>query len=299
MSNLVVIVMCLALGLLLQRLRRFPDNSATTLNLYVIYLALPALVLSEIPKLVLDREALLPVIATWLIMSFSALITWLTCRTLGWSRQVTGVLMLLVPLGNTSFVGFPLIDAFLGSEALPYAILYDHFGTFIALNTYGVLAAAWYSGTSTNRSGLVWNILSFPPVIALCLAFVTYPLDYPEWLSTAIARIAVTLVPVVMVAVGLQWTLRLDRAHLGPFCVGLGYKLLLIPAVVLLALWSLGLEGLPARVVVLEAAMPAMISAGALAMAHNLAPRLASALVGYGLLISLLSVALWKQVIPF
>ena len=39
--------------------------------------------------------------------------------------------------------------------------------------------------------------------------------------------------------------------------------------------------------------MPTMITAGALAIAHNLAPRLAAALVGYGILLSLLTLPAW------
>ena len=51
------------------------------------------------------------------------------------------------------------------------------------------------------------------------------------------------------------------------------------------------------KVVVLEAAMPAMISAGVLAMNYQLAPRLASSLVGYSLLLSLVTVWAWRQFI--
>ncbi len=36
-----------------------------------------------------------------------------------------------------------------------------------------------------------------------------------------------------------------------------------------------------------------MVIAVALAISHNLAPRLAAAMVGYGLLLSLLSLPLW------
>jgi predicted permease len=39
--------------------------------------------------------------------------------------------------------------------------------------------------------------------------------------------------------------------------------------------------------------MPSMITAGVLAIAHNLAPRLAAALVGYGILVSMLTVPAW------
>lgn len=297
MNNLAVIIICLAVGLLLQKLRRWPEGSATTLNLYVIYVALPALVLTEIPRLTLDKHALLPVIFAWLIMGLSALITWGTARLLDWSREVTGVLMLTVPLGNTGFVGIPLIDALLGSEAVPYAILYDQLGTFLALNTFGIFVATYYAGGSPSGTRILKTIATFPPFIALVLAFATLDLSYPEWLARALARISSTLVPVVMVAVGLQWRLRLDRIHTIPLTIGLFYMLVLTPAIALVALWLMGLGGVVGNVIILQAAMPAMISAGVLAMSNNLLPRLASSLVGYSLLLSLITVWLWRNLL--
>src|SRR6187402_2965741 len=63
MSNIAVVVIALIIGLVLQRTKRFPDNAAATLNLYVIYIALPALILAEIPKLSFSHEAFVPVVA--------------------------------------------------------------------------------------------------------------------------------------------------------------------------------------------------------------------------------------------
>lgn len=297
MNNLSVIVMCLGVGLLLQRSRRLPESSAVTLNLYVIYIALPALILAEIPGLQLNRQALLPVLFAWLLMLASAALTWFTARTLRWSRAVTGVLMLTVPLGNTGFVGIPLIEALLGADAVPYAILYDQFGTFLALNTAGILLAAHYAGAASSWSQLGKSIISFPPFIALFVALATIFVEYPAFLSSALERISTTLVPVVMVAVGLQWRLRLDREYLFPLGIGLFYMLALTPTLAFLNLWLLGLQGVVAQVIVLQAGMPAMISAAVLAMSHNLAPRFASSIVGYSLLLSLFTVWLWHLVI--
>ena len=294
MSNIAVVVIALIIGLLLQKTKRFPDNAASTLNLYVIYVALPALILAEIPQLSFSHEALVPVIAAWAIMLISAVLTWGTARLMKWPRGLTGALMLLVPLGNTGFVGIPLIEAHLGSKAIPYAILYDQLGTFVALNTYGIVVACYYSSGSTSAGKILRNILIFPPFIALILAFAASPFNYPEWLAAALARISSTLVPVVMVAVGLQWRLSLSPEYLSPLAVGLLYILLVSPALAYLGLWIFDIDGLVAQAVILEAAMPAMISAGVLAIGHNLAPRFASSLVGYSLLIGLISVWVWR-----
>lgn len=298
MENVAVVVIALATGLLLQRMQRFPDNAATTLNLYVVYIALPALILSEIPGLEFTSSALIPVIAAWGIMTLSALLVLGLAAIFRWPRPVLGALMLLVPLGNTGFVGIPLIEAHLGAKAIPYAILYDQLGTFIALNTYGIVVAAYYSASgSTSVRAIVRTILGFPPFIALLLAFATLGLPYPDWLSKALSRISSTLVPVVMVAVGLQWQLKLSREYVSPFLVGLLCILAISPAMAWLAMELFQIDGLVAHVVILEAAMPAMISAGVLAISYQLAPKFAASLCGYSLLFSLVSVWLWRLLI--
>jgi len=297
MSNLLVILICLAIGLLLQKNNRLPESMALSLNTYVIYVALPALVLFEIHRSTLGSHAFLPIIFAWLMMFASALFIWFVARRAGWSRSITGALMLTVPLGNTGFLGIPLVEALLGKEAIPYAILYDQFGTFVALNTYGSFVAAYYSGNVTSWKNLARSIASFPPFIALILAFISFPLHFSSWFSNVLERISSTLVPVVMVAVGLQWRLRLEREIVGPLAVGLIATLVLTPLLAWAILNLMGVDNLAAQVVILEAAMPAMISAGVLAVNYQLAPRLASSLVGYSLLLSLATVWAWRQFI--
>ena len=51
------------------------------------------------------------------------------------------------------------------------------------------------------------------------------------------------------------------------------------------------------RVAVFESAVPPMITAGALAMMAGLAPDLAAALVGYGVLLGLVTLPAWVRVL--
>lgn len=294
MSNLYLVLICLLLGLIFQRVKQFPENSAAVLNSYVIYVALPALVLYEIPKLELDHRAAVLILIAWLVMIFSAGMTLIFSRLLKWSKPVTGGLLLVITLGNTGFIGYPLIEAHLGREAVPYAILYDQFGTFIALNTLGIAIASIYSGNHTSFSSVALRIIKFPPFIALCFAFVLRFVEFPETISEVLHRLALTLVPVVMVAVGMQWKLSLRRENLSPMLVALLLILIVEPGFAWMLTYLFNLDGLIAQSIVLEAAMPAMISAGVLATAYNLAPQLSSSIVGYSLMLSLGSLFLWK-----
>ena len=58
-----------------------------------------------------------------------------------------------------------------------------------------------------------------------------------------------------------------------------------------------GVEHGAASATVLESAMPSMMTAGALASSHRLAPDLAAALIGYGSVLALATLPLWRLLI--
>lgn len=298
MSNILLAVVCLALGKLLQNVRQFPETSAQALNAYVIYVALPALILVQMSRLTLRTDLLIPVAAAWWVMLSSAGITWLLARRFQWPPMITGALLLVITLGNTSFIGYPLIDAHLGPQALPFAILYDQLGTFLALNTLGIAIASHYSPTTHAQAEPLWRkILKFPPFMALPVGLVLGMVDMPGIITTVLQRMADTLVPVVMVAVGLQWRLRIERKEYKVVVFALVFILLCKPLLAGLFLSVFTLDPLLVKTTLLEAAMPAMISTGALALSYQLAPRLVSTIIGYSLILSFVTVWLWRLAI--
>jgi predicted permease len=111
--------------------------------------------------------------------------------------------------------------------------------------------------------------------------------------------LAATLVPLVMIAVGWQLTIRLRPEVLPPLCAGLAIKLIAAPLIALLGCQLMGLDSnsLAVRVAILEAGMPPMVSAGALAIMANLAPELTAALVGAGILLSFVTLPLLAQLL--
>ena len=75
---------------------------------------------------------------------FSTLVVLAIGRWQQWDRGTMGVLLLVVPLGNTSFLGIPMIQAFFGAAGLPYLIIYDQLGTMMIMGTYGSVILALY-----------------------------------------------------------------------------------------------------------------------------------------------------------
>jgi len=293
-----LILTMLGLGMLFSRLRALPDSSAEVLNRVVLLVCLPAAVLTYVPRLQLDTSLVGLMLTPWLLMVATLVLVGLATRVFGFARDVRAVLLICVALANSSFIGYPMVRALLGDHALPYAVVYDQFGTFVLLSTFGLYVIARYSGdTPPSARQVLKRIAGFPPLWALLFALTLMPVQPPAWIGAGLKQLADAMLPLVMLAVGLSIRLRLSRDELTPLGVGLLLKLVVMPALALPIAWAFGLQGQMLQVNVLESAMPSMITAAALAISHRLAPRLAAAMVGDGILLSLATLPAWVWVL--
>lgn len=291
MENFYLVLAYLAIGFLLRRLPAMPDNSGLVLNIYVLYVALPALILKNIKLLEFSFALLIPAVTPWLLLLVVLATVLLLSKVFGWSREVTGALLIILPLGNTSFLGYPMTEALFGQHAMPYAVVYDQVGSFIALATYVTIVAAIYSPTVSKPTPktILLKIIGFPSFIALIAGLLLRDIHFPPFAVSLIDNLAATLVPVVMIAVGFQLTFRFSKSEITPLCSALLIKLALMPFSTWLIWRALGQEGLAVQISIFQAAMPPMISAGAIAIMAGLAPRLVSGVVGFGILLGLLT----------
>lgn len=295
MSNFLMLVLCLVAGLLLRRAGRVADNAHQALNAVIVHLALPAVTLRTLHAFRFDPEHLMPVAMPWLLFAVGAGLFWALGRAMKLSRAQVGALTLVGGFGNTSFVGLPMIETLHGRDGLGLGLLIDQLGSYLALSTLGVAAAAWYAaGPRVGGREVLRRIVTFPPVIALVLALLLRPLPFPQPLEMALARIGDTLAPLALLSVGMQLRLDALREHARALALGLSYKLVLAPALVVGVLWLAdAAPDMPSRVSVIEAAMPPMIGAGIVAAQANLAPRLVSMMVGVGIPLGLVTASAW------
>lgn len=294
MTAIASMLVALAAGWLCRRLRAFPDDGAEALNRFVLWICLPALVLARVPGLALRTELLALAIVPWLAAAVSAGLVLLLGRALGWPRTVVGCLLLVAVHGNTSFLGFPLITALLGAEYVSLAAVYDQFGTFLQVSSFGLIVLAAYGGQARpSAAAIARRVVLFPPFIALVIAL-PLPGPLPPTLQAICEHLAAPLLPLVAFALGLKLQLRLPADRWSPLLAGLGLKLLVMPVAAWLALSALPISEAVRQVGVLEAGMPPMFTAAALAISARLEPELSAALVGYGLVAGLATVTAWS-----
>lgn len=118
-----------------------------------------------------------------------------------------------------------------------------------------------------------------------------------RWLRLSRATVgALTLVggPLARVSVGLQLRIEPIGRQVQLLGIGLGYKLLVCPAIVVAILWLLDADAdMTTRVSVIEAAVPPMTDAGIVAAQAKADGPLVSSLIGVGIPIGLTTAIAW------
>lgn len=293
-----LIGLMMALGYAFGRWRLLPANSAEALNQFALNVCLPAAVLRFASQLSFDASLAALIAVPWLLLLASVPLVAVIARWLKLDDGERAVLLLCIPLGNTSFLGYPLVEAFLGKSGLPFAVAYDQFGSFIALSTYGLWVLARYAGSERPKvADVLRKMLRFPPFVCLIVALTVMPAEPPAMVATLLERLSDALLPIVTLAIGLQLRFKLPARERRPLAVGLLAKLILLPGLALLLCALFGMDALMRDAVVLEAAMAPMITASALAISHRLAPGLAAAMVGFGIPASLITLLGWRALL--
>lgn len=298
MSNLLLLLLCFFVGALARRTKLLPGDSHRAVNAWVMFVSLPALVFRSIQGVRIDGPMLLSAASLWLVFFVPAVVAVLLVRR-GAERGPAGALALCAGLSNTAFVGLPLIEAIAGREALGPAAVVDQLGSFLALFLFAMPFAAHLSPSPRARGEgqFLKKLLKTPAMLALLLAIVLRDVAVPQSLSEVLSRLADMLSPLALASIGWQLDLRSLSGNGQRLAAGLMWKLLLAPAMVLgLMLLFRGHLGLTEKVVVAQAAMAPMVTAGVVAADNELSPGLASAMIAVGVPLSLVTVPIWWHV---
>jgi len=232
MSPVFTLILIVAVGILLRRLHVLSTGDATSIRKFVFNVSLPALTFISL------YSNPVPLKALWLIPGIIVI-------------QVVGYLTFrLVPvryretvfsgfLGNTGFMGYPVVQAILGQGALPLAVIYEQTHLFMVFSTW-----------------IHKNLRSFinPPLVAVLLALILKRVALPQFFTDACKLVGNSTSPLAMLFVGLNVDLDFNWRAL----IAAGIKLALVPAMALTLTLVLPVAGDIRSAFIIESAMPTM-----------------------------------------
>lgn len=205
-------------------------------------------------------------------------------------QQDVHTLSMILP--NVGFMGYPIISAIIGPQAIIYAVM----------SNMGFELFAWTVGIKTiSRNSPVKqkeNILKFlmktPAIIAIIIGMFlfTTPLYIPEPLLSTVNLLANAMSPTAMIVVGISLANSNMYAIIKNkyIYISSGVRLILIPMLLMFVLKSLGLTGMIYYVPMILISMPTAGYATMFATKYETDSFLASEIISMSTLLSLISI---------
>ncbi len=253
----------IACGYAACRYRLLPDNAVPALNTFVLYFALPCMMFRftlETPfAQIFSAHVFLAYMVAGLI-TFAVFVA--SYRYASMSRLRHGAYPgLAVSWSNWGYMGFALIPALLGKEALPIIVAGGMADLFVVLSV-GLALGSGASGHSSAKAialGAVLRVVKNPMIWAVILGAIgsAAGLTLPAAPDQLVKLLGSAAVPVALFAIGVSLyrpgvpVLRADVMMIT------GGKLLLQPYIVaIVAIHLFGLSAFEMHVLVLMAALP-------------------------------------------
>ncbi|WP_437918889.1 AEC family transporter [Sphingobacterium sp. LRF_L2] len=299
MVNVALIIFCTLAGILFKYYGLIAKEAYKGINVFILYIALPAVSFKYIPQLSLSKGLIFPALSSLLVMIGAYIFMYCYSKYKKYNRRTRSSLEIASAYSNTSFIGFPLIIAYYSEQDLGIAILCDQ-SMFLLLSTIGVISAL--KGNKGSKSPLTLKVVlkrfvSFPPAIACILAIVLSSLFDMTKAEPFFDKLTATVGPLALFSLGLQLNIKGWKERVSQISTILLYKLLLAPLLVLIAALVLDIEANTARISIFEASMPTVITASIIAEQFHLNDKLINLTIGMSIVVGFFTTGLWTLVI--
>ncbi|WP_414469909.1 AEC family transporter [Methanobacterium sp. ACI-7] len=291
-ETIIPIIIMIAIGYFLKRLKILKPDDANLLNKIVINIAIPALIfiaLYDIDISILPVIAPIPLICI-AVGILSGLVAYIFAKIKKYPQKTTWSIMLTSSMFNSGFLGYPFVLGVFGDDGLVRAVFYD-LGSMMLFILFGVILLLIYGGKYTT---ILKRALIFPPLWAVALAIILNYINFeigPLILNT-LDYLSGAAIPLIMISLGLSLEFRgiKENVH-AVFSVSI-IKLIIAPAIASVIVLLLGIGGLERQVTIIEAAMPSAMLSLVLAITYDLDIKTAASCIFTSTILSLTTIPL-------
>lgn len=202
-NQMIQLFIVIALGYLLNRIGMFDSLLNKKLTTLLLNVTTPALILSSVMGDIADlsiNEVGFVIFISVLIYLALPVIAFVLVKLMRIPKKQQGLYMFMTVFGNIGFMGFPVMKAIFGNEAVFYTSLFNM--TFnIILFTIGIVIMNY---GSENKIELNAKKLLSPAIIASLLALIIYffKLDLPSVIVNTTTMVGDITTPIAMLLIG-------------------------------------------------------------------------------------------------
>jgi malate permease and related proteins len=256
--------------------------------LFVLYVVLPPTTFFNLAAAEIDADIGIGVVLAIVAVIGATLVSYLVgSRLMRLDRPAVGSMLCCTLVGNTGYLGYPLVAVLLGFDRLSEAVVYDILvaSPALLLGAFSVGAAFGTEAGEGPRERVTAFFTRNPPLYAALLALVAPDSLAPDVLVDASRIAIVAVLPLGFFAVGAALAEEAEEGALpvpppldAPVAATVGIKLAVVPG--LLYLLALPLIELPDAYLLL-AAMPCGINTMIVTHAYGLDLRITAEAVAW------------------
>ena len=256
-NQVLALIVLMGCGLFARKTGMIDGNGVRMINKIMVNFAVPAL---AIVKMQVDADAaMMQRILSMLFLSAAVIVATGLIGMAVFHREPhrrRAVYSAMSMFTNCGFMGFPMIIAALGEDALIYGVVYTASFNFLSW-TLGVYIFGGIKAIQPGRifkNATLWGVL-----IGMVLFFTGWRV--PAFLETALTMLGNITSPVAMLLVGAN-LIGLSFVHLKDIKLLLAclLRLIILPAIILFVLRWFGVDEMLVRVLYLVTAMPVAAS---------------------------------------
>lgn len=198
------ILFCLmSIGYVLGKTKFFTEQSNAILSSFIVKVALPAVIISSmcmpLTKEVLQR-ALVMLGLSLLVYTIILIAAWVLPRFMTKDEKQQGILSFSIMFSNCAFMGFPVLGALLGNEAIFYVAIYNIIFN-ILVYTLGI---KFLERGKNQKNTFDMKLLINPGIIASLVGLIIFfgKITLPSVILGAIDSVASICTPLSMLVIG-------------------------------------------------------------------------------------------------
>lgn len=234
------------LGWILKKYQVVNDEWVHILNNFAYYVSLPAIIISSFWGIDFTDTAILKVVfASLFTILFFCLLIFFLLSLIRMSPQLKATIFVAATVGNTIYMGFPLVELGLGRNFLSMAAVIGVIYLIIPL-LISIFAIRFWHDKRHRVWAHVWELLRNPLTLStlagVILSFINFPgqlaggdLPVASEIKKSVAMLGATASPVALFALGAFMYGRFAKKDMGPVVLISGLKMLAFPLVIFLS----------------------------------------------------------------
>jgi len=289
LQRMVELFLIIVIGYGVRKAGVINTEGRSVLSKLVLNISLPATILSSVmnaSKLPETGELLMILLVAVLSYVVIFVFAFATPKILGVKKNQVGIYRFMMAFGNVGFIGFPVVDAIFGADAIFYAsvfnlpfnvLCYSVGVAFVKQSAVGQAEASIAGGAASSAEKAGWKkylgFLLTPCMIAsvISVAMAFLQLKGPSWLGSTMSMVGGVTTPVALLIIGMALAeMPVKEMFLNPrIYLFSALRLLALPAVTYLLFRTFVSDPLLLGICTVISAMPVATSGTMLCMQYG------------------------------